>query len=213
MTTAFGATHPTGTRITRLLLRAGKKAWPLGGSERERAERKSATRFQIIDRFLVPLTLSSALGCGLVAGVFFGFSTFVMKALEQLPPAQGIAAMQAINVTVINPWFMVVLFGTVPICILLAVSAVSRWQEPGTVYLLAGSLLYFGGTILVTMMCNVPLNDTLATTNPARAGATDVWSNFVSNWTAWNHVRTAAALGASVLFILALTKQCAAGAA
>jgi len=43
------------------------------------------------------LTLVSALGCGLIAGVFFAFSAFVMKALARLPPAQGIAAMQSIN--------------------------------------------------------------------------------------------------------------------
>ena len=42
-------------------------------------------------------TFLLALGCGLVAGVFFAFSTFVMKALGKLPPAQGVAAMQSIT--------------------------------------------------------------------------------------------------------------------
>ena len=55
----------------------------------------------MIDRFLFALTLFSALGCGLVAGIFFAFSTFVMKALTHLLPGQGIAAMQSINVAVI----------------------------------------------------------------------------------------------------------------
>ncbi len=49
--------------------------------------------------------LLSAVGCGLMAGFFFAFSICVMKALEALPPAQGIAAMQSINVAVINPCF------------------------------------------------------------------------------------------------------------
>ncbi len=47
---------------------------------------------------LFALKLFSALGCGLIAGVFFAFSTFVMKALAQQQPSQGIAAMQAINI-------------------------------------------------------------------------------------------------------------------
>ena len=64
------------------------------------------------DRLLRVLTLISALGCGLVGGIFFAFSAFVMKALNRLPPAQGIAAMQSINVTVINPLFMTAFFGT-----------------------------------------------------------------------------------------------------
>jgi hypothetical protein len=51
---------------------------------------------------LYPLTLIAAVGCGLVAGVFFAFSSFVMNALARLQPAQGVAAMQAINLAAIN---------------------------------------------------------------------------------------------------------------
>ncbi|MFN2445520.1 MAG: hypothetical protein ABR606_08045 [Vicinamibacterales bacterium] len=51
------------------------------------------------------VTLVAAIGCALVAGIFFAFSTAVMKALGTLPPAHGIAAMQSINVVIINPWF------------------------------------------------------------------------------------------------------------
>jgi uncharacterized membrane protein len=48
------------------------------------------------------LTFVAALGSGLVAGIFFAFSNFVMKALARVSPAQGIAAMQSINVVVLN---------------------------------------------------------------------------------------------------------------
>jgi uncharacterized membrane protein len=51
----------------------------------------------IIDGLLYTLTLITALGCGLAAGVFYAFSTFVMKALARLPAAQGFAAMQSIS--------------------------------------------------------------------------------------------------------------------
>jgi uncharacterized membrane protein len=68
--------------------------------------------------FLV--TLASALGYGLIAGVFFAFSSFVMKALARLSPAQGVAAMQSINVAVINPWFLTVFLGTAAACVVLA---------------------------------------------------------------------------------------------
>ena len=80
--------------------------------------------------FVNVMILFSALGSALVAGIFFAFSTFVMKALGRLQPEQGIAAMQAINVTVLNPWFFTVFFGTGVGCIFLAVFALSNWSGP-----------------------------------------------------------------------------------
>ena len=35
------------------------------------------------------LAIVATLGCALVAGVFFAFSTFAMKALARLPPHEG----------------------------------------------------------------------------------------------------------------------------
>jgi len=89
----------------------------------------------MIDGLLLALTFVSALGCGLVAGVFFAFSAFVMKALSRLPPALGIAAMQSINVAVINPWFLAAFLGTGAACVLLAVSSLFMWHKPAAVYL------------------------------------------------------------------------------
>ncbi len=102
----------------------------------------------MINDVLLALTFISALGCGLIAGVFFTFSAFVMKALARLPSAQGIAAMQSINVVVINPLFMVALFGTALACVALAVSSLFRWNEASAVYLLVGSLLYLASAPL-----------------------------------------------------------------
>jgi uncharacterized membrane protein len=64
----------------------------------------------MFDGALFVLTLLAMLGCGLMAGFFFAFSAVIMAALARLPPAQGIAAMQTINVVVINPWFGVAFF-------------------------------------------------------------------------------------------------------
>ena len=57
-------------------------------------------------------SILGAVGSGLIGGVFFAFSTFIMQALARMPAAQGIAAMQHINVTVLNPWFLGVFMGT-----------------------------------------------------------------------------------------------------
>jgi len=92
--------------------------------------------------FILPLL--SALGCGLIAGVFFAFSAFVMKALAGLPPPQGIAAMQSINVAVLNRWFFAAFFGAAAACLVLAVSSMFMRHEPGANYRLIGSALIAG---------------------------------------------------------------------
>jgi uncharacterized membrane protein len=150
------------------------------------------------------LILVAALGSGLVAGVFFAFSTFVMSALSRLPPAQGIAAMQSINVAVINPVFLGTLFGTGALCVVLAAMALLGWQEPGAAWLLAGSVLYVVGDVVVTMAFNVPLNNALAAAKPESAEGSALWSRYLREWTAWNHVRTVAGLAATAAFIIAL---------
>src|SRR5687768_3119638 len=110
---------------------------------------------------LVVATFSTALGCGLIAGVFFAFSTFIMPALARLPAPQGIAAMQSINVAAITPLFMLALFGTGAACLVLGAYSLFTWQQPGAAYLLAGGLIYFFGVVVVTIVFNVPRNNAL----------------------------------------------------
>ncbi len=153
---------------------------------------------------LFALTFASALGCGLIAGLLFTFSNSVMKALANLPPAQGIAAMQSINVVIINPLFMVAFLGTALACVALAVSSLFSWNETSAVYLLVGSLLYLVGTIAVTVVVNVPWNNALAAVGADTADGANLWPRYVAGWTAWNHVRTAAALAAAASLTIAL---------
>ena len=154
------------------------------------------------------LKLFAALGCGLMAGVFFAFSAFVMNALARLPAAAGIAAMQSINITVINRLFMTVFLGTAAACIFLAVSSF-KWHQPGAACLLAGSLLYLVGTLGVTIACNVPLNEAWAHVDPGSADGARLWASYLANWTIWNHIRSAAALAASAALTIALCDQSA----
>lgn len=156
------------------------------------------------DGLLFALKLVAALGCGLIAGAFFAFSSFVMRALARLAPGEGMAAMQSINVTVLNPLFLGVFVGTAVTCGLAVVASWLRWGEPGAVYLLAGGLLYLAGTFLVTMAFNVPRNEALAAMTAASPEGVKLWASYLSSWTAWNHVRTVAALAAAASFSIAL---------
>jgi uncharacterized membrane protein len=127
-----------------------------------------------------------------------------MSALARLQPAQGIAAMQSINITAINPLFMVALFGTALACIFLAVSSLLKWHQPGAAYWLVGSLLYLIGTVGVTIAFNVPMNDALAKVDPGSTDGARLWASYLANWTFWNHIRTVAALAAAALLTMAL---------
>jgi uncharacterized membrane protein len=150
------------------------------------------------------LTFLAALGSGLIAGLFAVFSNFMMKALGGLAPEKGMAAMQAINVAILNPAFLGVFLGTALVSLALVIFAVLHWGCPAAMWLLAGGLLYLVGGIAVTMVFNVPMNDALAAANPATAEGAALWSDYLSRWTAWNHVRSVATLAATAAYIYAL---------
>jgi uncharacterized membrane protein len=163
------------------------------------------------DNLRFALTLLAALGCGLMAGVFFAFSTFVMRALARLPRREGIAAMQSINVAVINPLFMTAFLGTAALCALVIIASLVGWTDAGAIpplsgqaWRIAGGALYLAGNIVVTGMANVPRNNALAAVSPDDPGSARLWADYLSSWMAWNHVRTATALAAAAAFIIAL---------
>jgi uncharacterized membrane protein len=67
----------------------------------------------------------------------------------------------------------------------------------------AASGLYLLGTLGLTIAYHVPRNNQLAALRPDSAEAAHLWTGYLSEWTAFNHLRAAAALAASVAFTLA----------
>ncbi|MDI3404807.1 anthrone oxygenase family protein [Streptomyces cavernicola] len=151
------------------------------------------------------LTLAAALGCGLMAGVFFAFSTSVMRTLGALPPAQGMAAMQKLNVLIVNPLFLAVFVGTAGLCAVVAVVTFVLWPDPGTLALLLGCALYLFGSFGVTVAANIPRNEALAKLDPEAPESVEPWRSYVREWTAWNHVRAVGALAGCAALVLGLT--------
>jgi uncharacterized membrane protein len=139
-----------------------------------------------------------ALGCALLGGLYFAFSAFIMTALRRIGPA-GIAAMNSINEVILRSWFMPFFLGTTLGCAVLAVAGIVS-DDSRRVFLLGGGLVYVLGMFGVTMFCNVPLNNALA------SAGTEQWARYLKLWTRWNHVRTLASMTASALFIAALAQ-------
>ena len=146
----------------------------------------------------------SAVGCGLLAGLYFAFSASVMAALGRIDQSAGIAAMNAINRVIVQSLFLPVFLGSMLTCLALAILAPFRWDEPGAAMWLAGGVLYIVGMFVVTIVFNVPLNNALAAVQPASSEAGTLWTRYLSDWTWWNHVRTIASTLAFVLFIAAI---------
>jgi uncharacterized membrane protein len=153
---------------------------------------------------LTALALLACIGAGTVGGVFFAFSTFVMKALAQLPASQGVAAMQRINVVVLNRLFLGVFMGTAVLAAGCVVASVIPWSAPRSPLLLAAGLLYVVGTFFVTVAFNVPRNERLARLNAESSEAAVYWPVYVREWSMWNHLRTAASVASAACSAAAL---------
>ncbi|MCD6681966.1 MAG: DUF1772 domain-containing protein [Burkholderiaceae bacterium] len=151
---------------------------------------------------LTAMIVASTVASALIGGVFFAFSVFVVRALTDLPPAQGILAMQRVNITVINPLFLGVFFGT---ALLLGVTTYfGRYSPQSFAWLIGAFLIYLVGSVGVTMALNVPRNNRLASLEATSAEAAAYWPVYVREWLTWNHVRCIASLAAAVVAMLAV---------
>ncbi|MBZ0165801.1 MAG: DUF1772 domain-containing protein [Candidatus Omnitrophica bacterium] len=158
----------------------------------------------MLDQSLFLLTLISIIGSGLMAGLYFIFSNTIMRALQERPPAEGMAVMQAINRVILNPLFFLVFFGTAVTSLLIVILVISGKVLTGRPYLIAGSLLYLIGNIFITITRNVPLNNALDRADATNKDGREVWADYLKRWTTWNHVRTVACVGAMAGFALGL---------
>jgi uncharacterized membrane protein len=100
--------------------------------------------------------------------------------------------------------FFIIFLGTAVTSIALAVSGIWQWGQLDAIYLFGGSALYLIGTIFVTIVFNVPMNEALDKVQPNSTEGAVLWNNYLTRWTNWNHLRTVTAFLGSVLFILAL---------
>ncbi len=144
----------------------------------------------------------SGLLMALVAGVFLAFSDFVMRSLGAASHHAGIEAMQLINRKVYSSIFLVWLLGLAPASAILVAYAWAYVGGPAQMWFVAGGVLYFGGTFMVTILGNVPMNKRLDRMAIDGEPAQAYWAHYAKVWTRWNHLRTAAsALGAACFLI------------
>jgi uncharacterized membrane protein len=167
----------------------------------------------VIATVLPAVALLGVIGSGLMAGLYFAFSTAVMPALRRLPPAAGAEAMQQVNRVILNPLFYLVFMGTALfylvfmgtalVCLLLVIGAPFSGRA-GTVWIVIGALLYLAGNTGLTMVVNVPMNNRLDAANPLTDQGGAIWADYLNRWTAWNHVRALACTAATAALTVGL---------
>lgn len=151
-------------------------------------------------KFLQTATLLVAtISTGLMAGLFAAFAYSVMPGLGRSSNRTMIEAMQNINKAILNPVFMLMFMGSIPI---LGLAVFLAWRGHGRAalpWIIAALALYLIA-FLITSGINVPLNDKLAKAgNPRHIDdLASVRSAFENTWVRWNIVRAlfhAAAFG------------------
>jgi uncharacterized membrane protein len=153
------------------------------------------------------VTLVAAVGCGLLAGVFFAFSAFVMPGLDRLPASQSVATMQSINRTALRPPLMIALIGVAIVCAGLLIWALRSLGDRRAVLTLVGAAAYLVGAIGVTRAANVPLNDELDRADATSPAAAAAWDHYFGPWMAWNHVRGLLCAVGAALLTIALARE------
>lgn len=148
------------------------------------------------------LLIITTVGVGLVAGVWFAFSSFVTQGLDRAPEREAVIAMQGINQTAVTPLFMLAFLGTALLCVALIVWGGLNLSEARAKLAIGGAALYLVGSFFVTMAANVPLNNALDRATPGPAA----WEAH-RPWQGWNHVRTVTGIAALVLLLIALVQD------
>ena len=146
---------------------------------------------------------AAAIGSGLVGGVMFAFSSFVMPALRRIPPAEGIAAMQSINRQAPTFAFMTLIGATAVVSIGVGIHAVLDRSAPGAAWVGVGTVSYVAA-LMITGGYNVPRNDRLATFDATAPAAADYWRTFLNGWCAANHVRALCCVIAAAAYTISL---------
>ncbi|GAA1837172.1 anthrone oxygenase family protein [Microlunatus capsulatus] len=145
------------------------------------------------------LALVTATASGLTAGVFLGFSALVMPALRGRPPAEAVAAMQAVNLVAPRSLLMVPLLLSAAGCLLVGVHALVT-RPAGQGLLLSGAAAGLAA-FAVTAGYHVPRNDALALLDPAAPGTAAAWARYAAGWTVLNSVRTVLGLVSAVALV------------
>lgn len=152
------------------------------------------------------LLLGSVIFTGLSAGLFFAWSLSVIPGTLKISDSSYLEVMQSINRAILNPAFFLIFFGSV---VMLSVGSIYLFHGSKPVFwlMLAASATYLVGTLAVTGLGNVPLNDQLEALKLSELNPTKMQEfreYYETNWNRLHRIRTLSAIAAFILSTVAL---------
>jgi len=141
---------------------------------------------------------------GLIGGVYFAFSFFVMQSLNNINSLNAIRTMNSINTVILKSPFMLLFFFSTFIAFILFLENFIFYKVLS--YEGFASLIFITGMFLCTAIKNVPLNNKLANfkfDDPLSDSGIE-WENYCTNWLKWNHVRTISCFLSMILLVFKL---------
>ena len=141
---------------------------------------------------------------GLSAGLFYAWQVSVIPGTKLVQDATYIETMQQINRAIINPPFMLIFLGTL---IMQVISVYFYWDTTGPFWFILGATASYGaGTVLITGMGNVPLNDALDTLKLNQLSTDQVTAerrDYESRWNRFHIIRTVFSVLAFMMLLFA----------
>ena len=143
---------------------------------------------------------------GLAAGFFYSWSVSVIPGTKKLVDLTYLETMQSINRAILNPAFFLIFFGSL---ILLSTASIYEFHTDKLVFglMLGSAITYLIGTIGITGLGNVPLNDQLDLLRLGEMSAeriSEFRQYYESNWNRWHLYRTVFSMMSFMLATLAL---------
>ena len=136
--------------------------------------------------------VGAAVTVGPIAGVFWLYAHAIMPGLRRTDDRTFVAAFQAIDKAIINPWFMVSFFGALVLTGVAVALHLALDRRSVLPWILAAFVLYLA-TVVITLAVNVPLNNALKGAGDPNRIADPATVRLQFNeprWAAWNLART-----------------------
>lgn len=141
---------------------------------------------------------------GLSAGLFFAWQVSVIPGTKRIQDSTYIETMQKINRAIINPLFMLIFLGSL---LMQFLSVILYWNTAMPYWLILGATVFYAaGTVIVTGMGNVPLNDALDILKLNKLSEEQVSGerkDYESRWNKLHVIRTLFAVLSFMLLLLA----------
>ncbi len=151
------------------------------------------------------ITWFALLSAGIMAGVYFTFSVFVMRSLAELGEEPGARAMQSINRVIVRSAFLPLFFlSTLACAALVVLGALGMIGGTAAPKIMVGGAIYVIGMFVVTVVGNVPLNNRLEAADPSSEAGKAIWREYLTRWTQLNHIRTLSCMVAMALLVMGL---------